>query len=103
MSTNDFNIPPEGINLYVRRRGCDLEKLKAALQSKETDDFFRIGHGIKGNAVNFGFPELEIIGGHLESIAQSDDWDFAQQTIKEMESWYLRESKFQRTSPIEDS
>ncbi|MEI7973289.1 MAG: Hpt domain-containing protein [Bdellovibrio sp.] len=93
MATKKINIPPEGIELYIARRSYDLEKLKAALETGDTPEFFRIGHGLKGNAVSFGFPELESLGKQLERVAVSCDWGMARILIRYLESWCHKKSE----------
>ncbi len=89
----DFCIPPEGIDLYIFRRTNDVEKLKLAFQTKETPVFFRIGHGLKGNAVNFGFPELQSLGENLENVSKNNDWELAKELIIQLETWCCEKAK----------
>lgn len=93
--TIDFKIPQEGIDLYVHRRINDLNTLKKALKNKMTSDFFRIGHGLKGNAVSFGFPELESLGERLEHVAKIEDWIIAKSLLVELKLWCLIQRKKQ--------
>ena len=89
----DFEIPPEAKALYVQRRGKDLEKLKISFSNHSTGEFKRIGHDLKGNAVTFGFPDLENLGKSLETIASSQDWKLAQTLIELLETWYAHETE----------
>ena len=90
---NSNKIPPEAIQRYIVRRTSELKKLREAFELKETSEFYKVGYGLMGNAVNFGFPELEKLGEKLERAAKLSDWSLGQECIIELESWCLSEAK----------
>ncbi len=67
--------------------------LQTALKTKETTQFFSVGHKLKGNAAIFGFQDLEDLGRRLETVETSKDWEIADSLLEELELWYLRQSK----------
>jgi HPt (histidine-containing phosphotransfer) domain-containing protein len=78
---------------YIERRKKDLDSLKRNLESKESAEFKRIGHQLKGNASTFGFLELEKIAKDLEKAGENKDWSEAQHQIELFEKWLSVETE----------
>ena len=93
-----FQIPQKGIDTYVFRRREDIGVLRLAIEQRQTDPFFRIGHCLQGNAAPFGFEELESLGLNLERICESKDWNTAKELVDQFETWALQQIKIRGLS-----
>ena len=67
-----FKLPQKLFDNYIVRRKEDVSTLKLAVSEKNIEILNRIGHQIKGNAKNFGLPQLEEVGEMMESLVMSD-------------------------------
>jgi histidine phosphotransfer protein HptB len=65
----------EVLKLFVEVSQSDLEKMKSAIDSKDTRVVFESSHSIKGAAVNLGFQEIAQIARELELNARQDILD----------------------------
>ena len=74
-------IPDSLKQQYIERRKVDLQKLEAALKQSDFSVVIRVGHQLKGNAVTFGFDELEMIGVALEGAGDAADLKAAQEAL----------------------
>lgn len=68
-----IDIPKEAIDRYIERREKDIELCEQALATSDFEVISRVGHQIKGNAVTFGFQELEPVGIELEKAGNKKD------------------------------
>lgn len=68
-----FELDPAMVKRYLDRRGADLESITAALSERRFEVISNLGHQWKGNAENFGFPQLAHFGRNLESAADASD------------------------------
>lgn len=88
MSCAEMIIPAEIRQRYLERRKKDLETLKLALQTKNFEEFKRIGHQLKGNAASFGYLDLEKLAIQLETITlNGSDNLLAGQLVGQLEDW----------------
>jgi HPt (histidine-containing phosphotransfer) domain-containing protein len=51
----------------------DLERLRAASESRQFGEIRVLGHNLKGSGGAYGFPELSRIGANIELAAKSGD------------------------------
>ena len=54
---------------FLARKREDLERVRAALATRDYETIRRIGHDLKGAGEGFGFPELSAFGAALERAA----------------------------------
>ena len=73
METGHLEIPDDLKARYLERRRKDVPTLEEAVRSSDFVVMERIGHQIKGNAVSFGYPELESIGRDMENAARDEN------------------------------
>lgn len=65
---------PEDVKIkYIERRKIDLLNCHKALSDLNFDFLSNIGHQIKGNAVTFGYSQLEPLAIEMESLAIAKD------------------------------
>lgn len=53
----------------------EIEELRKALDAGDLDSAARIGHNIKGSALNYGFQHLGAIGRRIESKSVQQDFE----------------------------
>lgn len=58
---------------FLRTLERDIGALEAALGAWDVAAIARLGHGMKGSASSFGFPEISRLGGQLEEAARAGD------------------------------
>jgi HPt (histidine-containing phosphotransfer) domain-containing protein len=68
-----FSLPPELVQKYVSRRFTDVEVCWSALKELDFTKVADLGHQMKGNGTNFGFPLISEIGADLETAAKQND------------------------------
>lgn len=68
-----FSLPPELIQKYISRRFSDVDVCRSALKELDFPKVASLGHQMKGNGTNFGFPTISEIGAKLEAAAQKND------------------------------
>lgn len=89
---NDLIIPQEARLKYIERRKKDIESLKAALEVRNYEEFKRIGHQLKGNAVSFGYADLEKIAIQMEQAGDKRDHLETSRQLEAFEQWFTREA-----------
>ena len=57
------------VNKFLARKREDLDRVRAALVTRDFETIRRIGHDLKGAGEGFGFPELSAFGAALERAA----------------------------------
>jgi len=57
------------VNKFLARKREDLDRVRAALATRDFETIRRIGHDLKGAGEGFGFPELSAFGAALERAA----------------------------------
>ena len=57
------------VNRFLARKREDLDRVRAALATRDFETIRRIGHDLKGAGEGFGFPELSAFGAALERAA----------------------------------
>ena len=82
-----MDLPKELIQNYVERRVLDLESLKKSLAAKEISEFHRIGHQLAGNALSYGFKDLEHIGRRMEQLPANLLDSEGPQLLGSFEAW----------------
>jgi HPt (histidine-containing phosphotransfer) domain-containing protein len=88
----EIAIPEEIRTKYLVRRQKDIETLRASINSRQLDDFKRIGHQLKGNAASFGYSELEKIAIAMETAAEKNDSFEAGKQLEAFEKWLSEKS-----------
>lgn len=83
-------IPEEARLKYIERRRKDVESLRTALASNTFDEFKRIGHQLKGNAVSFGYADLEKVAIQMEAAGEKQDHLEASRQLEQFEQWLQR-------------
>lgn len=83
----DMIIPEDARQRYLERRKIDLQTLKDALSRSSFEEFKHIGHQLKGNAISFGYPELEKIALQLEVASDSQNLTAATNLVTALEAW----------------
>lgn len=66
---NPFEVPLESRVRYLQRRVDELAKLAQAQNEELFELAKKMGHQIKGNAVNFGFEDLTELAGQMEKAS----------------------------------
>lgn len=61
------------VPMYLEERGADVVQLRVAVEGGHWDTIRSIGHRMKGTAVPYGFPEVEVLGKRLEAAASAED------------------------------
>jgi HPt (histidine-containing phosphotransfer) domain-containing protein len=69
METLTLEIPDDLKIRYLERRRKDVVSFSEAIATGDFATLERMGHQIKGNALSFGFPELQDIGRDIEDLA----------------------------------
>jgi len=69
----------EILKLFVEVSQAELEKMKSAIDSKDTRLVFELSHSIKGAAVNLGFQEIAQVARELELNARQEILDGSDQ------------------------
>ncbi len=67
-----FDLPPEYIEKYIKRRYDDLKQCLSSLESGDYKKIELIAHQMKGNGTSFGFPQITELGGTLETSARAE-------------------------------
>ena len=86
----DIIIPEEARQRYLERRKNDVESLRQALQTKNFEEFKRIGHQLKGNAASFGYGDLEKIAIQLEAVGERQDANEGARLLDQFKQWLER-------------
>lgn len=81
------DIPQEMIAKYVERRNTDLETLEQSLAANDLEKIKGIAHQIKGNALSFGFDDLNDIVVRMENAAVSNNQAILIATIQSFRNW----------------
>ncbi len=84
-----IELPKELYLSYVKHRKADLKLLEEALEKNKVDEFRRVGHQIRGNAVSFGFQELESLGDRLEALDMHSVITSGPDLLQELRNWIL--------------
>lgn len=84
------DLPVDMKLVYLQRREQDLLVLKNEITNNSVAAFHRIGHQILGNALNFGFQELENLGRKMESLKKSEINSLGTEIVAEFENWLLK-------------
>jgi HPt (histidine-containing phosphotransfer) domain-containing protein len=79
-----MELPREMRLAYLERRKADLDKLDEACQKSELHFLERMGHQLKGNALPFGFNELNTLGTQLEIVAREGKLDESVTLVKKI-------------------
>jgi len=82
----------ELVPLYLEERSADVVRLREAVHAQAWDEIRAIGHRMKGTAVPYGFPEVEVVGRALESAAAAADAASAASAIARLDQ-LLREAR----------
>jgi len=83
----DMIIPEDARQRYLERRKTDIQTLKDSLSRSSFEEFKRIGHQLKGNAISFGYPDLEKIAIQLEAAGDSQNVTAATDLVTAFETW----------------
>lgn len=89
-TTLDYSPPdiPDDLKArYLERRRKDVISCSEAVQQRDFKTLERVGHQIKGNALSFGYPELETIGAEIEISAKSQDVPGLETQIQLFAKW----------------
>ncbi len=80
-------IPEDARQRYLERRKTDIQSLKTSLSQNSFEEFKRIGHQLKGNAISFGYPDLEKLAIQMEQAAEAQDKSEASRIVAAFETW----------------
>jgi CheY-like chemotaxis protein len=72
---------------FLGNRRQDLEKIRAALSSRDFAAIQRIGHNCKGIGKGYGFPRVSEIGAWMEKAAQAQDGQQIAAAVGDFESY----------------
>lgn len=86
-------IPEDARQRYLERRKQDIETLRSAVAQSSFEEFKRIGHQLKGNAISFGYPDLEKIAIQMETAGENRDKTEASRLLAQFEAWLQTSSK----------
>lgn len=86
-----LKIPKEMIQRYLERRKADLRILEESFSIRDPTVIKRISHQLKGNALSYGFDELNDIVVRLEKAAMRADWPVVEESIEEFARWLERQ------------
>ncbi len=87
-----MNISLETKLNYLKRRELDFSFLTECLKKNSVEEFNRIGHQLAGNALNFGFEELEPIAIKMESLTEETLPEFGENLLYAYGKW-LKDTK----------
>ncbi len=82
-----YELDPTLLKRYMERRQADVFAIHAALEASRFDVIANLGHQWKGNAENFGFPDLAEIGRDLEIAAGDCDVERVRQLVGKFEAF----------------
>lgn len=82
-----MDIPQDLKNRYLERRRKDIVTFEGAVLSRDFAVLERMGHQIKGNAVSFGYPELESIGRDIEILARDQNLEGLRDQLQMFMAW----------------
>jgi len=69
---------------FLKRRGEDVDSMRAAFAASDYEAIEKIAHKVKGSGGSFGFPQLSQIGADLELAARSEDRQATESGIEGM-------------------
>lgn len=61
------------VRAYLANREKDVEAINAALQRRDFETIYRVGHNMQGSGRTFGFDELTVIGAELQRAVTAAD------------------------------
>jgi HPt (histidine-containing phosphotransfer) domain-containing protein len=85
--TDEIIIPDDLRQRYLQRRLQDVAALSEAVKICNFDLFKQVGHQIKGNALTFGYKELEKIAENLEQAGDAKDKIQSLRTLEALKLW----------------
>jgi len=88
-----MQLPYEMRQAYLDRRKKELVVLKDACRNSEFSTLIRIGHQLKGNALPFGFDELNALGARLENTSKEGDLKEASLLVEKIKN-YIESYRF---------
>ena len=90
MTFSDDPFVRELLPEFIEQWLIDLkEQYLPAVETKNADDLYRIGHTLKGSGYQFGMTELGDIGKVVMAEAKSQNWERATELCKEIEQMLL--------------
>lgn len=75
---------------YLQRRFEEINEIKASVDQLDYAKISRMGHNIAGNAVTFGFPQIEPLGRRLETEANQNNRDAVLDLVAQIEAALIK-------------
>lgn len=86
--TETINIDLEAlIPSFMENTFIEIGELEKVVQTGNIDDAFRMGHNIKGSALNYGFLHLAEIGRNIEIAASDGDMKLVSGLLVELKEY----------------
>jgi len=79
---------------FMENRQRDVLKATEALEKKDLAALAMLGHTMKGAGAGYGFDEISVIGGDMETAAKQGDCGTIQLTIDRL-AYYLEHVEIQ--------
>lgn len=77
----------EIIPMFLENRREDIEKMKKALEERDSSTLTFLGHNLKGSGSGYGFHKVSEIGMALEEASLEEDFDLIKRLVKELETY----------------
>ena len=85
------------IQKYLKYLLESLREVKANLYNRDFEKLRQFGHNLKGVAGGYGFDELSKLGGKIETVSSSENFDFLKNIISDFEASLKKEcQRFKR-------
>ncbi|MCK4448685.1 MAG: Hpt domain-containing protein [Candidatus Marinimicrobia bacterium] len=74
------------IQKYLKYLLESLREVKANLYNRDFEKLCQFGHNLKGVAGGYGLDELSKLGGKIETVSSSENFDFLKNLISDFEA-----------------
>jgi PAS domain S-box-containing protein len=89
-SSHNFNILVDVIDIFKEEAPDQLEDLRLAIESGDTEKVYFISHQLKSSSLNFGRTQFSELCEKLEYMGKSNDLDSAPATFSKIEKRFLQ-------------
>ena len=78
------------IPIFFEHRRFEIEQLEACREVADLDTVQRIGHGLKGCGISYGFNEVSRLGAALETRAKAGELERVAGLVEELRAYLDR-------------
>ncbi|MBI4550294.1 MAG: Hpt domain-containing protein [Candidatus Omnitrophica bacterium] len=75
------------IPLFIKHRHEDIGRIRECLRQSDFETIEMLGHSMKGVGKGYGFAEITVLGGQIESAAKGRFAEAVENLVRELDTY----------------